>query len=83
MRAYIQFRKAQSTVWMQGDMLVALFAGDVQCMDDGVGAYLADEDNAILFVCKENNPSEIESLREQEVVRDENYSIIAFEKTFY
>ncbi|MDD3213660.1 MAG: hypothetical protein PHY64_08290, partial [Eubacteriales bacterium] len=78
--AYIQFTEGKRTIWMPGDMLAALYAGDVACMDGGVEGYLSDEDGAILYVCKDNNMDEINSLVEQEAVRNENYYIIAFEK---
>jgi 4-amino-4-deoxy-L-arabinose transferase-like glycosyltransferase len=77
---YIQFSTEPSTVWMQGDMLVALFAGDVQCIDGGVQGYLEDEESAIVYILKENNQDTIDALLEQEAVRNENYYLIAFEK---
>ncbi len=78
--AYIQFSENRSTVWMQGDMLVALFSGDVVCLDGGADAYLADESSAILYVCRDGNEETIESLEAEESVRNENYYIVAFEK---
>ena len=65
---------------MQGDMLTALFSGDVVCLNGGADAYLADEDGAILYVCRKNNEDVIESLQAEESVRSENYYVVAFEK---
>jgi len=65
---------------MQGTLLIAYYYGDVVCLDGGVEAYLADEESAILYVCKENNLDDITELQETEIVRDENYYLIAFEK---
>jgi len=78
--AYIQYNENRQTVWMQGALLTAYYYGDVVCMDGGVEAYKADEESAILFVCKENNLDVITELQESEIVRDENYYLIAFEK---
>ncbi len=43
-------------------MLVALFSGDVVCLNGGADAYLADESSAILYVAGTNEET-IETLR--------------------
>lgn len=79
--AYIQYGETRQTVWMQSDVLVAYFAGDVTCVDGGVQAYLADEDSAVLFVVKSAlNMDDLNQLYETEPLRDENSYLAVFEK---
>lgn len=78
--AYIQYAENRQTVWMQSDVLVAYFAGDVVCVNGGVEAFLSDEDSAVLFVVKANNEDAVNRLYETEPLRDESSAIAAFEK---
>ena len=78
--AYIQYNENNSTEWMPADMLTALYSGDVVCENGGVAGYQADSGDALLYLCKENNLSQVETLQEQEAVRDENYYLLVFEK---
>ncbi|HNW87362.1 MAG TPA: glycosyltransferase family 39 protein [Candidatus Limiplasma sp.] len=77
--AYIQYNENGQTAWMQADMLTALYYGDVTCMDGGVEAFMNDKDSAVLFVGKEDNAEAIAALQEQEIVRNEDYYLIAFD----
>ena len=77
--AYIVYNEKQRSQWMQADMLTALMYGDVVCMDGGEEAFLADEDSAVLFVCKESNMEDVQELMEQEPVRNEDYYMVAFD----
>ena len=78
--AYIQYNEDQRAEWMPADMLTALYCGDTICLDGGVEAFEADDESAILFVTKEQNGDAVQRLQEQEVVRNEDYYLIAFEK---
>lgn len=78
--AYIQYSENQQTTWMQGSVLTAEMYGDVICLNGGVEGYLSDEESAILYISKNNNISEITQLQQDEVVRNENYYLIVFEK---
>ncbi len=78
--AYIQYSENQQTTWMQGSVLTAEMYGDVICLNGGVEGYLSDEESAILYISKNNNISEITQLQQDEIVRNENYYLIVFEK---
>ena len=77
---YIQYNEGNRTDWMPADMLTSLYSGNVVCESGGIQGYLAADGDAVLFVCKENHLTEIETLQAQEGVRSENAYLIAFEK---
>ena len=77
--AYIQYNENRQTGWMQADMLTALLYGDVECLDGGVETFLNDDDSAVLFIGKNNNTEEIGMLQEQEILRNEDYYMAAFD----
>ncbi len=80
MHAYIQYSENQQTTWMQGSILTAEMYGDVVCLNGGIEGYLSDEESSILYISKDNNTNEITQLQQNEIVRNENYYLIAFEK---
>ena len=51
LRVYIQYTEGPN--WTQGDLLCAMLAGDVYCLDGGIAAFAQDEDEALLFIAKE------------------------------
>jgi len=71
LRAYIQYENGSR--WSDGDMLCAMLAGDVDCLDGGIEAFTEDEEEALLFIARECMTNE---LAEYYVVSVDNGSVL-------
>lgn len=78
--AYILYAENGYTTWMPGDILTAQFYGDLICVDGGLEAFEADSEHSLLYIARTNNEDLIEELMGQEIIFDENYYCVAFEK---
>jgi len=78
--AYILYAENGYSNWMPGDVLTAEFYGDLNCIDGGLDAFLADDENSLLFIARTNNEALIENLMAEEIIFYENYYCVAFEK---
>lgn len=78
--AYILYAENEYTDWMPADLLTAQYYGDLTCIDGGLEAFLADDENSLLFIARTNNEELIEELMGEEIIFYENYYCVAFEK---
>ena len=56
-RVYIQYENGPN--WSDGDLLCAMLAGDVTCVDGGIEAFTQDEEEALLILAKECMTNEL------------------------
>lgn len=84
MHMYIQYNEpgdgGQLTTWQQGDMLAALYSGDVICLDGGADAFDADEEPALLVIGRDENMERINELAGMYIPRNEEGYIYMYEK---
>lgn len=78
--AYILYAENGYTDWMPADMLTADFYGDVVCINGGLEAFEADDEDSLLFIARTNNEELIAELMTQEIIFNEDYYCAAFEK---
>jgi 4-amino-4-deoxy-L-arabinose transferase-like glycosyltransferase len=78
--AYILYAENGYSDWMPGAMLTALMYGDLVCIDGGLESFYEDDENSLLFVARTNNEELIEQLMGEEIIFNENYYCVAFEK---
>lgn len=83
MHMYIQYNEERDggrlTTWQQGDMLQALFSGDVICLDGGVEAFQEDEEYALLILGRDGNMDVIDELGGLYIPRLEDGYIYMYE----